>query len=70
MRTLNQRRSITEQLLRCGDLLEPRGAAAAEAMDEAKTHLPAIEPVSKNLHTRLLLAFLGIINHVHAVPPD
>jgi hypothetical protein len=50
-------------------LLRPRRTTAAEAMNEAEDSLPAIQPVPKNLHAKLLLAFLGIIDHIPAVPP-
>jgi hypothetical protein len=44
-------------------LLEPRRAAAAEAMNEAEDNLPAIEPISRNVPATLLLAFLRVNDH-------
>jgi len=50
-------------------LLRPRRPAATKAMNEAEHNLPAIEPVSEDVHAQLLLAFPGIIDHIPR-PPD
>jgi hypothetical protein len=38
-------------------------------MNEAEDDLPAIQLISKNLQTELLLAFLIVTYHAPAVPP-